>query len=88
MSAYLNGAFWSGLVRCVLLIVPVSVMAHWIKERHAHPQVPFEHLQEVAARDLQFVVKNHLIGTSKAVRQIQVENSTKIIMRAPSCRTS
>jgi len=138
MSAYLNGAFWSGLVRCVLLIVPVSVMAHWIKElgvwcsgtriRKYHSSISkkrrAENLEFIARKggllittygmvqknfksmditelsrkvrggrvvregkgwdymvlDEGHKIKNHLIGTAKAVRQIPVENSNKIIL--------
>jgi len=40
MSAYLDGAFWSGLIRCVLLIVPVSMMSHWTKELEAWCSLP------------------------------------------------
>lgn len=138
MSAYLNGAFWSGLVRCVLLIVPVSVMAHWIKELEVwcsgtrilkyHSTVSTgkrdKNLKEIAreggllittygmvqqnfaAMDITELskkvrggrvvregkawdymvldeghkIKNHRIPTSKAVRQIPVENGNKIIL--------
>ena len=39
-SAYLNGAFHSGFVRCVLLIVPVSMMSHWSNELAFWCQLP------------------------------------------------
>ena len=140
MSAYLNGAFYSGLRRCVLLIVPVSVMAHWIKEldkwcnftgfriKKYHSSVTKKRRQlnlesiakkggilittygmvqkNFAAMDIETLsqkerngrvvrpgkawdymvldeghkIKNHLIGTSKAVRQIPVHNSNRIIL--------
>eukprot|EP01084_Bolivina_argentea_P142532 250389_1 len=141
MSAFLHGAFLSGLVKCCILIVPVSVMAHWIKElnkwcdapgfriRKYHSSITkkrrAEHLATIAKRggvlittygmvqknfavmgledltkkvnrdgevvregrkwdymvlDEGHKIKNHLIGTSKAVRQIPVDNSNKIIL--------
>jgi len=39
-SAYLHGAFHSELVRCVLLIVPVSMMSHWANELNSWCELP------------------------------------------------
>merc|ERR1712154_740712 len=140
MCGYLHGAFWSGLIKSVLLIVPVSVMSHWIKELNVWCKIPGFRIKKYhssiskkrRANNLEIIgkkggilitsygmvqknykemgleavtakvrdgrivkkgrkwsymildeghkIKNHLIGTSKAVRQIPVENSNKIIL--------
>merc|ERR1719474_1350929 len=40
MSAYLHGAFHSKIARCVLLIVPVSMISHWTKELESWCPLP------------------------------------------------
>jgi len=130
MAAFLHGLFYSGLIHSVLLIVPVSVMHHWLNELDKwcfegaklykyHSSLSKkkrdENLTRVAKKggvlittygmiqknyasmdiatrtrkqrkwdymilDEGHKIKNHLIGTSKAVRQIPVENSNKIIL--------
>eukprot|EP01083_Nonionella_stella_P066887 176505_1 len=130
MSAYLHGAFYSELIRCVMLIVPVSVISHWVKElktwckgtkvrkyyssisteereenlalianqggilittygmvQRNHASMGIEHIRknknskwDYMILDEGHIIKNHAIATSKAVRQIAVKNSNKIIL--------
>ena len=130
-AAFLRGAFHSGLIKCVLLIVPVSVMEHWVREITKwcpenrilgyHTSITKKqrgkNLRKVVKRggilittygmvlnnaetlsmplnnninggavwdymilDEGHKIKNHTIGTAKAVREIAVKDCHRIIL--------